>query len=157
MGRCSRRGVVDELVERAFLEMLVETPAPDLLEYAFELLSGDRVADEALAAGEAAEVPFPVLELRRNAMPPQRQVPRQIGLERALGAVECAQVSAYLVFRCGFRHPPQRMELVGDDFAKAQLLRHVDLRRQQACRLDLLVEQRCEARAETAHVGRLDV
>ena len=55
------------------------------------------------------------------------------------------------------RHPPQRLELVLDDLAQAELLGHGDLRRQQARRLDLAVEQRLEPRAEAAGVDGLDV
>src|SRR5437773_12423161 len=92
----SGRGVVDELVEGAFLEMLIEAPALDLLEHAFELLAGDRLVDEALAAGEAAGVPFAVLEFGWDAVPPKRQVLRQVGLERPLGAIERAKIAAQI-------------------------------------------------------------
>src|ERR1041384_6257241 len=114
-------GAVNQVFEGAFLQMFVETPALHLLEYFFEFGSRDRFVHETLAATEMAVVPGLVLKLRRNAVFPQRQVLRQIGLERPLGAVEGPQVSAHLGFRRGFRHPPQRMELVGDDFAKTQL------------------------------------
>src|SRR6202008_3597125 len=55
------------------------------------------------------------------------------------------------------RHPPEGVELVGDDLAQAELSRHVDLRRQQARPLDLALEQRLEPRAEAAGVDRLDI
>src|SRR5438046_4779220 len=134
----SERGVIDELVERTFLEMLIEAPALDLLEHALELLAGDRLVDEALAAGEAAIVPFAVLEFGWDAVLPQREVLRQVGFERPLGAIQRSQVRAHLRLRRRLGHPPQRMELVGDALAKAELLRRADLPSQHARRLELL-------------------
>src|SRR6266700_8094562 len=91
------RRAIDELVEGALPKVLVEAPALHLLEHAVEFLARDRLVDEALAARKAAEVPFPVLELGRDAVLPQRQVLRQIGLQRPLGAVERAQVRTHAV------------------------------------------------------------
>src|SRR5256885_17151672 len=88
-------GAVDQILEVAFLQVLVEAPALDLLEHAFELLAGDRLVDETLASGEAAVVPFLLLEFGWDAVPPQRQVLGEIRLERALGAVERAQIAAH--------------------------------------------------------------
>src|SRR5947207_8910892 len=143
-------GAVDQILEAAFLQMLVETPAPYLLEYFFEFGSRDRLVHETLAAREMAVVPGLVLKLRRNAVFPQRQVLRQVGLEHPLGAIQRSQVRPHLCLRRRLRHPPQRMELVGDDLAKAELLRHVDLRRQQRSE-ERRVGKECGSRRSSYH------
>src|SRR5215471_2372650 len=122
----SGRGAVDQLLERTLLQMLVETPALHLLEYLVEFGPRDRLVYKALAPAEAAVVPLAVLEFGRHAVLPQRQIARQVGLERALGTVEGAKIPAHAVLRRGFRHPPERVELVRDDLPQPQLLGHVD-------------------------------
>src|SRR5207237_2191881 len=82
---------VDELLEVLFLQVLVEVPALHLIERLVELALRDRLVHEALAARELAEVPGAVaLEVGRDAFLPQRQILRQIGLQRLLRPVEAA-------------------------------------------------------------------
>ena len=97
------------------------------------------------------------LEVGRDAVLPERQVLRQVLVQRLLGAVEAAQIGAHVLERRVLGHPPERVELVRHDHAKPELSCHVDLRRQQARRLDLAVEQRLQPRAEAAGVDGLDV
>src|SRR5204863_9904570 len=111
---------------------------------------------ETFAASESAEVPFPVLKFRRDAVPPQRQVLWQIRLEYLLSTGKPSQVAVHGAFGGGFRNPPERFELVGNDLAQAEFSGHVDLRRQQAGRLDLSIEQRFQTRAEAADIHGLD-
>src|SRR5215831_3527539 len=153
----SGRGAVDQLLERTLLQVLVEAPALHLLEYLVKFGARDRLVYKALAPAEAAVVPLAVLEFGGYAVLPQRQIARQVGLERALGAVQGAKVTTYAVPRRGVRHPPERVELVRDDLPQPQLLGHVDLRRQKARGFDLPVEKRGQARAEAADVDGLDV
>src|SRR5947207_15015333 len=141
----SRRRAIDELFEGALANVLVETPALHLLEHPVEFLARDGPVDEALAARKAAEIPFSILELGRDAVPPQRQVLRKIGLERPLGALERVEVAAHAVLRRRLGHPPQRAQLDGDDLAQAQLLRRLALLRQEARRLDIPVGGRSTA------------
>src|SRR5438067_9195670 len=87
-----RRSAVDQVLELLILEVLVEIPALHLRERVIELRARQRLVDEALAARELAEVPrMRLLELRRDAVLPERQVFLQIGLERLLRAIEAAQ------------------------------------------------------------------
>src|SRR5205085_12318768 len=139
-------------------QVLIEVPALDLLERLVELGLWQRLVDEALAARELAEVPHAQAdEVWRNRLLPERQVLRQIGLQGLLGAIEAAEIRAHVLERRRLRHPPERVKLIGNDLAQAELARHVDLRRQQAGGLDFTVEQCFEARAEAAGVHGLDL
>src|SRR5262249_28070507 len=116
-------------------------PAPHLRQGVVELRLRDALVDEALAAPEFLEVPRVIaLEFRRHRELPQRQEFFQILVERLLGALQRVEIAAHAVRRRAARYPPRRMEAVLDDLAQAELIRHRDLRRQQARGLALAVE-----------------
>src|SRR2546426_9819319 len=87
---------VAQALEAPLLEVLIEPPALHLGKRLVELLARDRLIDETLAAAERRKIPRVMgLELARHRELPQRQVPRQIGIQRLLGAVERAQIGAH--------------------------------------------------------------
>src|SRR3954470_10136757 len=110
-------GRVHEVLVGALSCVLVEPPALHLPEDLLHVLARERLVHEALAAAEAGEVPFAVLELRRHRVLPQRQVLRQVGLERALGAVQRTQIAAHRLRRHGGRRPPDGGGSVGGEAA----------------------------------------
>src|SRR2546425_4398697 len=118
---------IDQLLVRPILGVLIQTPARHLREDLVELLPRNRLIDEALAAREPAEVPVMVFELRRDRELPQAQVLRQVGLERALGAIERTEIAADVLPGRRLGNPPEGVERVLHDLAQAELLRHADL------------------------------
>src|SRR5579884_34525 len=100
-----------QVIEAAVLEILIESPALDLIHHLVEFRSRNRLIHEALAAAEAGEIPcLQVLELGRHGKPPQRQIFFEIGVERRFGAVERAQIGGDDLRRRAVRHPPERMK-----------------------------------------------
>src|SRR5262245_4620176 len=82
----SGRHRIAQLLVAAVLEILVETPALDLIHHLLELRARDRLIDEALAAPELAEVPgVMVLEFRRDRELPQRQIFFEVRVHCLLG------------------------------------------------------------------------
>src|SRR5579864_643058 len=110
--------------------MLVETPSFYLVENFRKFLLRNRLVNEAFAAPETAEVPWTGFKLGWHRVLPQRQIFRQIGLERPFRAVECAKITTHNFRRRSFGNPPKRMECVLHDLPQAELLCHGDLRRQ---------------------------
>src|SRR5438046_3024278 len=82
----SGRRALGDRFEGGLPAALLQPPALHLLGPPVEFLARGGPVDGALAARQAAEVPFSLLALGRGAVPPRRQVLRQIGLERPLGA-----------------------------------------------------------------------
>src|SRR5207245_5545012 len=131
-------------------------PAMDRGHDLLELLAGIRREDEALASAPPGHAPRAVGELRRDALRPERQVPREVPLDSLVGACECREVATENVPLAPRVHPPERVELAVEDLPQAQLLGHVDLRVEEAGRFDLPVQQRLEPAPEAADRRDLD-
>src|SRR6185437_9324804 len=124
---CSGR--IGQRLRTAVLEVLVEPPTFDLGEYLVKLFSRQRFVDEAFATPELAEVPrVKILKLGRHSEFPERQILRQVSLQRLFGTVERAHIPMH-DFRSGaIRYPPQRLESILDDLSQTELFGHIDLR-----------------------------
>src|SRR6185295_11395537 len=144
-----------ELIKLRDVHLAAHAPALDRRHDLRELLGGIRREDEALPGAPALDAPRAIGELGRDALGPQRQVAREIGLDRLIGARQRREVAAQHVAIARLVHPPERVELAAEDLAQAELLGHVDLRVEQARRLDFTLQERVEPTTEAA--DRLDL
>src|SRR5215467_14674742 len=147
----------NKICELTILEMLIKSPTLDLSHHFFELGFRDRLVNEPFAARERAEIPNRCLEFGRYRQAPEWKIFRKLRLQRALGPIEGHEVSGQRMRRHIIRNPPQSMESVFDDRPHPELLRHVDLRRQQARGLYFPVQQSRETRAKAADIYWPDV
>src|SRR5262245_22569741 len=143
-----------ELIELGAVHLASHAPALDRRHDLRQLLGGIRRKDEALPDTPALDAPRAIGELRRDALGPQRQVAREIPIELPVRARQRREVAAQHVAVARLVYPPERVELAAEDHAQAELLGHVDLRIEQARRLDLTLQQRIEPATEAA--DRLD-
>jgi hypothetical protein len=88
-------------------------------------------------------------------MLPQGQAAVQVGLERQLRTID-PQIAAHRRRR-SLRYPLRGLEFIRDHFVQTQLFCHIDLRRKEAGRFDLFVEQGLKARSEATDVDGFDV
>src|SRR6266540_911668 len=146
-----------EPVEFRDVHLATHAPAMDRGHDFRELFGWIGREDEALTSTPLVHVPRPVGELGWNTLLPERQVSREVAIDRFIGARERREVAPQDVPLACLVHPPERVELSVEDLSQAQLLGHVDLRVEETRRLHLALQQRFEPAPEAADRRDLDI